>query len=481
MFSLYLVRAFAYISNTGRKPLKPKHPHPTKHNTNNMLLYTRFMEYITRHRLLEEGDPVVLAVSGGVDSVVMAELFKQSPHPFAVAHCNFRLRGKASSDDLEWVRELAHKMNAAFYSTAFDTTSYARTNKLSVQMAARILRYDWLEEIRAAHGYVAVATAHHLDDAIETTLINLIRGTGISGLKGIPKKTNHVIRPLLFATRDDILAFARDKDLTFREDRSNQETKYIRNKLRHQVLPEFKALNPSLHSSMQQFFERMEGTHAIFRMMIDKQKESCMRRVGNEWHILVKPLQKLPRPEIFLYEFLKDFGFSAAVSQDIHASLDRQAGKSFESDTHTALKDRDVLIVYPNKTGMDPLAREIMSGTTQVRIGDMVFRFDTGQMKNAPGLPSGAQELMVDLDLLSFPLSMRPWKAGDKMVPLGMEGHKKVSDLLTGEKIPRHRKKEVLVLVSGGEIVWVAGIRADERFKVSKQTKKYYRVRMSIS
>lgn len=246
-------------------------------------------------------------------------------------------------------------------------------------------------------------------------------------------------------------------------------------------MPVFKALNPSLHSSMQQFFERMEGTHAIFRMMTDKQKKSCMRRVGNEWHIMVEPLQKLPRPGIFLYEFLKDFGFSAAVSQDIHASLDGQAGKSFQSDTHTALKDRDVLIVYPNKSNKDTVAREIMPGTSQVRIGEKVFRFDTGQMKNAPGLPSGAQDLMADLDLLSFPLLLRPWKAGDKMVPFGMKGHKKVSDLLTGEKVPRHRKKEVLVLVSGGEIVWVAGIRADERFKISKQTKNYYRVRMDIS
>ncbi len=444
-------------------------------------MYRRFIEYINRHQLLKDGQSVLLAVSGGVDSMVMAELFKQSPYPFAIAHCNFQLRGEASDRDQEWVLELAHNMKAASFGKEFDTKSFARQYNLSVQMAARTLRYDWLEEIRAAHGYEAIATAHHLDDAIETMLINIIRGTGISGLKGIPKKTNHVIRPLLFATRNDIMTFASEKGLTYREDQSNEETKYIRNKLRHQVLPVFKQINPALHNSMQQFFERMEGTQAIFQMMADTQKKRCTRQAGDELHILIKPLQQLPWPGIFLYEFLKDYGFSAAVSQDILASLDRQAGKSFQSDTHTALKDRNVLIVYPNKGSKAPGIWEIMPGTSLISTGGKVFYFDTGKMEDAPALPSGPHDLMADLDLLSFPLLLRPWKAGDKTVPLGMKGQKKVSDMLTGEKIPRHRKKEVMVLSSGGEIVWVAGIRADERFKISKKTKNYYRVRMDIS
>ncbi len=437
-------------------------------------MYPRFNEYIRQHKLLKDNQRVLLAVSGGVDSVVMTELFNQSPFPFGIAHCNFQLRGSESDKDVALVHALAKKLNVDVFIERFNTRAFAGENNISIQMAARTLRYEWLEQIRTRQGYDMTATAHHLDDSIETLLINLVRGSGISGLKGIPIKTKQVIRPLLFATRWEIEAFANEKGLQYREDRSNKERTYQRNQLRHTVIPVLRNINPGLHDSMQSFFERLKGTEVIYQMMIDQQRKRCLERHQEELHIRTKVLEALPYPQIFLYEFLKEYGFSASVCREMISGSDRQPGKRFYSETHTALRDRDRFIVFPGIEESDDIHVEVMPDTRTACAGKHRFRFVTGNMADGPPLPGGPHAVMADADKISFPLVLRTWEPGDTLTPLGMKGKKKVSDLLTGVKIPLHKKKEVLVLTSGDRIVWVVGVRASEDFKITEKTRRYF-------
>lgn len=440
-------------------------------------MYKVFLSFIKQHRLLKDGQRVLLAVSGGLDSMVMVELFRQSSFPFALAHCNFQLRGAEADKDQAFVEQTASNLSVPVFTKQFDTRSVARRQNISIQMAARQLRYDWLEEIRKMHGYDAVATAHHQDDAIETLLINITRGTGISGLKGIPRKNNNVIRPVLFATREAIEQFAKEKDLSWQEDRSNRETTYIRNKLRHQVIPTLKNINPSLSESLEDFFEKMEGVDTIYQAEIARQKKTCVQQKNEELHIMLSPLQQLPAPQTFLYEWLKNYDFSSATCRDIYDNLNNQAGKTFTSPTHTAFLDRQSLIIVPNRNnpGNRSDCVQITAETKNLNCGPYTLSIETGQMSEAPGLPAGPHCLMADLDKLSFPLQMGPWKAGDRLVPIGMTGHKKVSDLLTDAKIPLHQKRDVMVLKSGEDIVWVPGIRADHRFRITNNTKRYFK------
>lgn len=440
-------------------------------------MYKAFISFIKQHRLLKDGQRVVMAVSGGLDSMVMVELFRQSSFPFALAHCNFQLRGAEADKDQAFVEQTASNLGVPVFTKQFDTRSVARKQNISIQMAARQLRYDWLEETRKMHGYDAVATAHHQDDAIETLLINITRGTGISGLKGIPRKNNNVIRPMLFATREAIEQFAKEKDLAWQEDRSNRETTYTRNKLRHQVIPTLKNINPSLSESLEDFFEKMEGVDTIYQAEIARQKKTCVQQKNEELHIMLLPLQQLPAPQTFLYECLKNYDFSSSTCRDIYDNLNNQAGKTFTSPTHTAFLDRQALIIVPNRSSASNLSDcvQITAETKKRSCGTYTISIKIGQMSEGPNLPAGPHCLMADLDKLSFPLTMEPWKAGDKLVPIGMTGHKKVSDLLTDTKIPLHQKREVMVLKSGEDIVWVPGIRADHRFRITNNTKRYFK------
>jgi len=448
-------------------------------------MYQAFITYVMQHRLLREDSSVLLAVSGGMDSVVMADLFRQSPWPFAIAHCNFQLRGTDADQDQRLVEETAERLGVPFFVRAFDTETEARASGESIQMAARRLRYEWMEKVRAENGYEVIATAHHLDDAIETLLINITRGTGISGLKSIPRKAGHIIRPLLFSTREEIAAYCRESGLAFREDRSNLEKKYARNKIRHQVLPALKDLNPSLPSTLARFFERMEATEDILALMIDQQKKTCTRMEGDQLLISIPALRVLPWQHFFLYEWVRDHGFSETQCKEMLSSKDMQPGKCFHSNTHEALIDREEIIVHPIRPAAAPghvYAEIPLDGQIEDSAGRTVscagktFHFHTGEMGKETDLPDGPQALMADLDKLSFPLVLRRWEAGDNLVPLGMEGTKKVSDLLTDVKMPLHKKKNVLVLVtSKNEIIWVAGVRTGDRFKITPGTKRYLR------
>ena len=437
-------------------------------------MHQRFTSYIMQHGLLLQNQRVLLAVSGGMDSMVMMDLFSKSSWPFAVAHVNYQLRGANSEKDQQFVEDKAKRLDVPFFTERFNTESEAASNGESIQMAARRLRYDWMEKIRRENGYDVIATAHHLDDAMETLLINITRGSGISGLKSIPKKTGHIIRPMLFSGRDEIEAYCRHAGIKFREDLSNRETKYVRNRIRHKVLPVFKELNPSVKETMTKFFERMEATETIYGMMIRWQKQACTKGEGKELRLSIEAIRALPSPHVFLYEFIKEYGFSGEMCENMISGTGLQAGKRFFSETHVALIDREDIIIYLKENAYIPEPRYVDSPDCTVNTAGQTFCFRSGKMTEQPSLPGGPYALMADMDKLSIPLVLRAWQAGDSIVPLGMKGRKKVSDLLTDSKIPLHKKKQTLVLTTArDEIIWVAGVRADERFKITPATKRY--------
>jgi tRNA(Ile)-lysidine synthase len=439
-------------------------------------LYIRFLEFISKQGLFDNTDRILLAVSGGMDSMVMTSLFHASVFRFALAHCNFQLRGEDAAMDQKLVEETARNINVPFFTTSFDTLSIARDQHLSVQMAARKLRYDWLEETRKKQLFNYVATAHHLDDSIETLIINLSRGTGIGGLTGIPRKNQHLVRPLLFASREEIRAYAREHKIMYREDQSNNEQHYIRNKIRHTISPRLEEINPSFRKTLSDFFDTMEATQNVYKWAIKQQKLNCIRLKENETEILTSILVQQPEPESLLFEILREYNFSPKISKEIFDRLYAQSGKHFFSESHILLKDRDKLLIYPRKATPAHPVYYVEENTRLLDAGESFFRFHSLKREDIDEheLNTSPETVFLDQKLLQFPLLLRRWKPGDRFTPLGMNGSKKISDLLTEKKVPRHKKSKTWVLVSAGTIVWVAGIRSDQHHKVSNATKQVF-------
>ncbi|MBW6498546.1 MAG: tRNA lysidine(34) synthetase TilS [Bacteroidales bacterium] len=446
-------------------------------NEDHKLLH-RFGAFVASYQLFEEHDRILLAVSGGIDSMVMARLFSLSGKSFGLAHCNFSLRGNDSDLDEQLVKRSAMMLGVPFYSATFDTREFAQQNKISIQEAARELRYEFLQETAIEYGYDRIATAHHLDDSIETMLINLIRGTGVRGLAGIPLKNENIIRPLLFATRQEIEAFALEHQIDFRTDASNLQDKYLRNRIRHHIIPILKELNPAMNQSMHAFIGRMQQAAELLELEVEKQKTECISPEREGFAIEIAKLQALPQPELMLYEFLRDCHFSGTVCRELLESLEAQSGKRFYSETHMAIKDRQKIFVKPLRGSEEPMVYSVYESTKQTEVSGAVFFFETLPAEKDMPFPASEETAMLNYDLLEFPLELRKARAGDSMVPLGMKGRKKLSDLLTDQKIPRHLKEEVWVVVSGGEIAWVAGIRISEMFRITHETTKVFRAKI---
>jgi tRNA(Ile)-lysidine synthase len=430
----------------------------------------KFNAFIIANQLCQKDDRLLLTVSGGLDSVVMAHLFRNFGYHFAIAHCNFGLRGKESDDDEVFVKKLASEtFKTDFYTVRFDTLAYAKEHKLSIQQAARELRYTWFEKIRSENKLKSIATAHHADDQLETFFINLIRGTGISGLSGIPLKQNHIIRPMLFASRLEIEAYAKQNGYKFRNDSSNQSDKYLRNKIRLKLFPLLEVINPVFRDTISQSIQNLKSTEIIYKEQIQKLNLKKSNDKG-EVRIEINRLKALKPGPHYLFELISEFGFNRSVCNDIFKSLDGISGKQFYSPSHAIIRDREHLIVYPNQIIMDQTSEYlIVSGATEI---SFPYHMKFSELKNTGEieLNNGSDVAMVDWDRLTFPLVIRKWEEGDFFYPLGMKTKKKLSDFFIDNKLSLKEKSDVWLLCSCKEIVWVIGYRIDERYKVRPRT-----------
>jgi len=437
-----------------------------------------FKKFIGEEALFKPSEKVLLAVSGGADSVLMAELFFRAGFKFAIAHCNFSLRGKESDDDEVFVAALARKYKVVFYSERFDTGAYAVENKLSIQVAARDLRYKWFDKVAKKNKFAFVATAHHRSDVLETMLINFTRGTGISGLHGIMVKKDKIIRPMLFCTREAIEQYAKENQLGFRYDSSNSSDKYIRNKLRMRVIPTLKEINPGIENTAVFVSKNLHDVELIYNSKIEEERAKCISILKGRTRINIKKLLLLTSPRTYLYEFVREFGFNAKQVEQVLASLKGSESKTFFSGTHRLTREREQLVVSLTARQEEVSTELIIKKKTTKISKPLALSFEFKNRTKKFVVPSASDSVCIDAEKLIFPLTLRRWQHGDRFIPLGMQGQKKVSDLLTDSKVSLSEKENTWVLISAGKIVWVVGMRLDERFKLRERTKKIYFVKL---
>ncbi|MCW3084677.1 MAG: tRNA(Ile)-lysidine synthetase [Bacteroidetes bacterium] len=431
-----------------------------------------FLDHIRKQQLFDPSARILLTVSGGIDSVVMCELFHKAGIDFGIAHCNFQLRGDESNDDETFVEQLAEKYSVSFHVAAFDTSTFAKKNKLSVQLAARQLRYEWFESIRKQYNYTCIATAHHRDDSVETFLINLIRGTGIAGLHGILPKQGNIIRPLLFTNKEEISAFAKKHKLKHREDSSNASDKYLRNKIRHSIIPLLQELNPAIGKNIAEDIGRLRNVELIYKKEIEKKRKKIIVVEGKTETILIRELLKLNPLETYLYEFLKPYHFNGDAVENIIRALDGRSGKQFLSDTHRLVKDRDVLLIEALQMNPEKISIKKSTKIADVNGQQLVFKIQTRNAKFK--IPVSKNTAAIDLEKLKFPLEIRKWEKGDAFQPIGMKGKKLLSDFFIDQKLSLIEKENVRLLISDNKIVWLIGYRMDERFKITEKTSKVF-------
>jgi len=432
----------------------------------------KFLQYIKKEKLFEQKHKLLVAVSGGTDSMALCELLREAKFNFAVAHCNFQLRGAESDGDATFVEKYCSQHKIKHFYHTFDTNAHAAKNKISTQMAARDLRYDWFEELMKKNKLDFLLTAHHLNDNIETFFINLLRGSGINGLKGMVPKNGKTVRPLLFATRDHIEEYAQKNGIQFREDSSNREDKYLRNRLRHYLVPELKRLNPSFEETFITELEILQQVNKVIVKETEKHRKNIIKIQKGVAKIDIAKLQKTAAPELFLFEIIKDYGFNTTQSASIYNGLDGLAGKVFVSETHQLLKDRKLLLIRDkSEVKEDDIA--IYKKTTSIKqpvsLSIEYIKLKKGQDKKIPALKNVAY---LDADKLKFPMKITKWQIGDKFMPLGMRDFKKLSDFFIGEKMSLFEKENQWVLRSGKDIVWIVDRRIDDRFKITDKTKR---------
>lgn len=413
---------------------------------------------------------LLLATSGGLDSMVMAHLFHQLDYTIALAHCNFQLRGLESFGDQKFVQEYADANDIPVFITQFDTQAFANDYKLSTQVAARDLRYNWFYELLETEDFDYVLTAHHADDNIETFLINLSRGTGLDGLTGIPAENGSVIRPLLLFSREEITNYAKENKIEWREDSSNASNKYVRNKIRHDLVPLLKELNPHFMASFQKTQTYLQESAAMVEDASIMVYQQVVRQEEDQMYFNLSQLKRLPNYKSYLYQWLHEFGFSAW--DDVYDLADSQSGKQIFSPEFRLLKDRDFLILSPIILEFDQQEYFI-----EKEVQDVKIPLNLSFCKVDDISVSSNTAIFVDEDALEFPLVLRKWKEGDNFQPLGMDGKtKKLSKFFKDEKFSLLDKENCWILCSGESIVWIVGHRQDERFKVNSATKQILKI-----
>lgn len=439
----------------------------------------KFRRFIQSNSLCHPGDRILLAVSGGVDSMVLLHLYIAAGYTPGIAHCNFHLRGAESDGDEKFVRSMAENFDLIFHQQDFDTEQFADKSRISIQMAARKLRYRWFEEIRKKHGYKFIATAHNQDDVIETFFINLSRGTGIRGLTGIPVRSEKVIRPLLFASRESIVDYTTKHDIRFREDSSNASHKYLRNRLRHQLIPMLEEENPSFRNAMMDTILKLAETEKLYKQELDQLKKKLMRTEGERTRISIRDLSAFSAKRSILFEILSEYNFSSLAMEDITHSLEGPSGKQFLSATHRIVKDREDLIITPLDQKEE---RKYYLEHESGRISEPIdLEWMVVEHTETFHIPNDRKIACLDLQKLHFPLMLRHWQTGDYFQPLGMDGMKKISDYLIDMKVSLPDKERTWMLTSENNIAWVIGQRIDDRFKVRPETTQVLMMKFTSS
>lgn len=438
-------------------------------------MLAEFIDQLSSKPWGQPGQKFLLAVSGGIDSVVMAHLFHQAPYSFGIAHCNFKLRGEASEEDERFVHQLAQDLEAPFFCKSFDTETLAKANQQSIQMEARDLRYSWLEAVRTEAGFNWIATAHHLNDSTETFFYNFAKGTGIHGLLGIPERNGRVIRPLLSFTKTAINDFQKNNRIAYREDQSNVEDKYARNKIRHHVLPILEQINPNLIQTAGQNIQRLQETAALMGWAVHLLKEQFWQEEKEEIKIKKAGLEHLPGLKTVMYEWLHPFGFNSSQVDQLLDAHAKQAGRIFESPSHILLDDRQFFILTPiDESYNEKEYFTINWEAEQLELpnGQLILDKKTGIPNQ---FPLDQNIAYLQLESKHFPLRIRHWQAGDTFQPLGMQGkHQKVQDFFSNKKVTRIEKKRIwLVETKRGEICWIIGHRIDERFKLLSNSEHF--------
>ncbi|UUC44902.1 tRNA lysidine(34) synthetase TilS [Flavobacterium cerinum] len=420
-----------------------------------------------------KGKKLLLAISGGIDSTVLLHLFHALPYEIAVAHCNFSLRGDESDGDERFVSEFCTEQNIRFLTIRFNTQEYATSRKLSIQLAARELRYNWFQRLIDEEGYDYLLTAHHLDDALETFLINLTRGTGLDGLTGIPGQNGQTLRPLLPFSRVEIENYARDNAINWREDSSNASDKYVRNRLRHQVVPVLKELNPNFLQGFQDTLHHLQQAETLTKDAVDSLYKKVVTEKDGQLSIAIEKLKLVPNYKAYLYQWLKSYGFTAW--DDIYNLVEAQSGKQVFSGHYRLLKDRDFLLLSKQKTITDQYLEITENQEVALEQGRIKMYPVTNVTDNGD-----SRIIFVDKDKLKLPLILRKWKEGDYFYPSGMAGRKKISKYFKDEKFSLIDKENCWLLCSGDEIIWVVGKRADRRFTTEETTNTIIKIELQL-
>lgn len=414
------------------------------------------------------GEKILVAVSGGADSVALLHKLWKEGHKCMAVHCNFHLRGEEADRDETYVRELCKKLDIPLHVEHFDTKSYAKEHRISIEMAARELRYSLFERLLDEHDIQAVAVAHHADDAAETFMLNVARGTGIRGLAGMKEIQGRVVRPLLGESRLDIERYCDENGLCFVTDSSNLEDEYTRNKIRHNIIPVFKSINPSFLNSMKETMRHLSSVYSIFQKEIERFKREAVTHNGDEIQISLSKLRELEDAETYLFEILSEYGFSADSVHKISQAINTKAcGKTWYSGTHRVIFDRLCLILAQSESKFASYNIEGIGETnTPIRI-----KIEREETKEGFRVSRDANCVHLDADKIGFPLTIRNWREGDRFKPLGMKGWKKLSDFFVDQKMGQTEKERCWIIESNGEIIWVVGRRIDDRVKVTKETR----------
>jgi tRNA(Ile)-lysidine synthase len=464
-----------------------------------MDLLQRFQQYISDNHLFSPKDRLLLAVSGGIDSVVLCELCKQAGYSFVIAHCNFKLRAEESERDAAFVQQLAQSYNVPLLIKEFDTQGYAERNKLSIQEAARELRYGWFNELlhretanpdkpgqavkremEDAHCPLPTAhcllTAHHLDDNIETMLMHFFRGTGMHGLRGMLPKQGQIVRPLLFARKQELKQFATENKLSWVEDSSNALDKYSRNYFRNQLIPLVQKIYPEAENNLAGNLRRFADMELLYEQAVELHKKKLLEYKGGEVHIPVLKLQQSQPLHAIVYEIIKAFGFSAAQVEEVIKLLGSESGRYVQSATHRIIKNRRWLIIAPAQSEQAQTL-VIDKDEDQIVFENGSLHFEQLNSKNVQ-LVNDAAIALIDLETIQFPLLLRKWKKGDYFYPLGLKKKKKLARFFIDQKLSLTDKEKVWVLESNKKILWAVGLRIDDRFKITGATKKVLRIQL---